>query len=146
MTDPTCYLQGHGIWDNIYRIPWHDDVLREAPAPTAKANESVLITAVDQAFLARPARAIVYDGLYRHPRSNFDIVNILADFLHNARELMADSQWHLLVGEGMGRRGHDAGAAHVLMKILADASVSEGVQYSKILVPEPHIPAKAGRT
>jgi hypothetical protein len=86
--------------------------------PTTQPNKPVIIATVDESFLARPASAIVYDGLHADTISNREAVrNLLPDFCYRPAELVPERQRDRLAGDGVRCRRAERRAAKELVEV-----------------------------
>lgn len=84
---------------------------------TAQSHEAVVVAAIDEAVSASTTGSIVYDWLNRHPLTDLDIRNVVANLLDDTAEFMAQRQGNLLFGDWMRGGWHDIGTTHVLMEV-----------------------------
>lgn len=85
--------------------------------PTAQADETVVITAIDKALSASATCPVVYDGLYGHSLADLDIMDVVANLFDDTAELMAQCQRGLLFGDRMRAGWYEIGAPEVFMEI-----------------------------
>lgn len=74
----------------------------QSSTPSAQSDESVTVTAVGCAIIARSTITAVYDGLYTYPVSRFEfLVDAISELFNGTTEFMAKGEGHLLTSDRM---------------------------------------------
>jgi len=84
---------------------------------TAYSDESTAVAAVDEPFLASPARSVIYDRLDNDPVARLHVIDPLTDLFHDAAEFVPKDQRHLLPRDWMGRGRYQVRTAQVFVQV-----------------------------
>ena len=92
-------------------------MLAQSTTPAREPHEAILLAAIDVAFLAGGAGAVVDDGLDGDARARLEVLDIRSDFLDYAGELVAEGYGDFFLGDGVRSGGDEGGAADVFVEV-----------------------------